>query len=727
MTDSSLLKPGQPAGTAPNLPSLTTTISGGVEFTAERIAVGGDVIGRDKIVQGYSADEVKDLLEQITSTLQPQPFTGQCPYVGLRPFAESDADLFFGRETIIADLTTRLKTTRALFITGPSGSGKSSLARAGLMAGLKRGALPGSEQWLYEALKPGRDPLAELARVASSLTGALSAGEDIRTKGAADPALLANWLEVALKDDRNRRAVILIDQFEETFTQVAPEADRAAFLNLLTQAATAEGGRVSIVFAMRSDFVSNCAAYPHLNALLNHQFWQLGAMSPDELVNAIAQPALRVGLKIDPDLIVQIIADMKSEPRSLPLVQFALRDLFETSQAAGGVIALKLADYLKGGGIHRALARHADSSFAQLSEGEQAIAREVFSGLVQIGRGADHTRRTALVDELVPQGTDVAQVVAVVGKLADARLIITDEQSGRDTVTLAHEKLIDAWPWLTKLVSERREALNVQNRIAQDAQDWLRLNHEAGVLYRGVKLDQALNWQTQFPALVHGPSQDFLRASLDERTRERQRERSRQQARRLTVGLSALAVLLIFWLIQPPLDHEVRRQRALSMNPLKNIEPLALQVDVGPVTNQQYRWCVQAEYCIAPAPQFSTYTATDDDNDDQPVTGVDALQAVRYCEWLKRRLPTIKDWRVLLQFITEHVSAGIQLPVEDNLEWTASDYPKQATWDGSLEHLPDRLILVDSTPSRIQSPDVHASPSFRNQQTGFRCVQSIVK
>ena len=727
MTEPSLLQPEQPADTAPKLPALTTTISGGVELTAERIAVGGDVVGRDKVVQGYTADEVKDLLDQITSTLQPQPFTGQCPYVGLRPFAESDADLFFGRETSIADLTARLKTTHALFITGPSGSGKSSLARAGLIAGLKQGALPGSERWLYETLSPGREPLAELARTVSSLTGMLGAGEDVRTNGAADPALLGKWLEIALKDDRARRAVILIDQFEETFTQVTHEVDRAAFLNLLTHAATVEGGRVSIVLAMRSDFVSNCAAYPQLNALLNQQFWQLAAMSPDELVNAVAQPALRVGLKIEPELIAQIIADMKSEPRSLPLVQFALRDLFETRQAAGGVIALTLKDYLKRGGMYQALERHADRSFAQLSEAEQAIAREVFSGLVQIGRVADDTRRTALVDELVPQGTEPARVVTVIGKLADARLIITDEQNGRDTVTLAHEKLIDAWPWLTKLVGERREALSVQNRIAQDAQDWLRLKYEPGLLYRGVKLEQALNWQARFPELVHGPSQDFLTAGIDERTRERQRERSRQQARRLSVALSALAVLLVFWLIQPPLDHEVRRQRALAMNPLKNVEPLGLQVDVGPVTNRQYRWCVQAEYCIAPAPQFSTYALTNDDHDDQPITGLDALQAAHYCKWLERRLPSIEEWQVLLQFITEHAAAGIQLPVKDHFEWTASSHPDRIVWDGSLEHLPERLILVDATPSRIQAPDLQASPSFRNKQTGFRCIQSIVK
>ena len=124
--------------------------------------------------------------------------------------------------------------------------------------------------------------------------------------------------------------MLFIDQFEEVFTQISKEAERVAFLNLLTHAATVENGRVIILFSMRSDFVSNCATYPQLNELLNQQFIQIGAMQPEELVSAIAQPALRVGLRIDPDLIAQIINDMKGEPGALPLMQFALKDLFDS-------------------------------------------------------------------------------------------------------------------------------------------------------------------------------------------------------------------------------------------------------------------------------------------------------------------------------------------------------------------------------------------------------------
>ncbi|MBK8824684.1 MAG: hypothetical protein IPN58_19365 [Anaerolineales bacterium] len=189
-----------------------------------------------------------------------------------------------------------------------------------------------------------------------------------------------------MTDNKNQRLVLFIDQFEEVFTQISKEEERVAFLNLLTHAATIENGRVIILFSMRSDFVSNCATYPQLNALLNQQFVQIGAMQPEELVSAIAQPALRVGLRIDPDLIAQIINEMKGEPGALPLMQFALKDLFDSQQEKSGVPALVLSDYLQRGGIHKALERHADGSFSKFSKNEQELARSIFSGLIEIGR-----------------------------------------------------------------------------------------------------------------------------------------------------------------------------------------------------------------------------------------------------------------------------------------------------------------------------------------------------
>jgi WD40 repeat protein len=505
-------------------------VSGGVDINAERdVHIGGDVIGRDKITVGYTVDQVSALLAQVSTTFQPRAFDGRCPYKGLDVFEEDDADLFFGREKLIGDLVQRVAQSRAVFVTGPSGSGKSSLVRAGVLHALKQGALPGSECWLYEALKPGRSPLDELARVVSSLTGTLNAGDDLRAQGSNDATRLARWAEVALKDQRDRRAVLFVDQFEEVFTQVAREAERLAFLDLLTHAATIEDGRTIVLFAMRSDFVSSCAIYPKLNALLNQQFLQIGAMQPAELVSAIAQPALRVGLRIDPDLIAQIINDMEGEPGALPLMQFALKDLFDAQQTRGGAMALTLPEYMARGGIHKALERHADASFSQLTEPEQAVTRQVFSGLIQVGRGTQDTRRTAAFNELVPAGVDQSRVAGVIRKLADARLVTTDQSDGQDVVTIAHEKLIDAWPWLKRLVNENREAIALQNGIAEDAQEWDKNRRDPSYLYVGARLANAQEQLTARKIVLSGLAQAFVEAGAAAAELEQQREEARRQ------------------------------------------------------------------------------------------------------------------------------------------------------------------------------------------------------
>ncbi len=484
---------------------------GNLEYS-QGVAIG---TGATAIV-GYTAEQVSALVAKIGATFQPKPFDGRSPYVGLAAFQETDADRFFGREKLIDELVARVNTSRAIFVAGPSGSGKSSLARAGLMHALKAGALPKSETWLYETMQPSRAPLDELGRVISRWTNSLSAGDDIRTRGLTDATILHRWADIALGDVRDRRAILLVDQFEEIFTQVPHEreAERLAFLNLLTHAATAENGRITILFALRSDFVSHCAAYPQLNAILNQQFLQIGAMTPDELVSAIAQPALHVGLRIDPDLIAQIVNEMRDAPNALPLMQFALDDLFAAQRAKGGVIALTLQDYLARGGLQKALERHADAAFTHLEEGEQALARTIFAGVIEIGRGTVDTRRTALFDELVPAGARAAQVERVVQKLADARLIATDERNGKETVTLAHERLIDAWLWLRRLVNENREAIALQNEMAQDAREWDANQRDASYLYTGARLATAREQLEAKEVVLSRLAQQFVNAGI---------------------------------------------------------------------------------------------------------------------------------------------------------------------------------------------------------------------
>lgn len=556
--------------TAPQNTSVTS-VSGGVNVDGQQVTIDGDVVGRDKTtnsintkggayvggnvnvgsgefvghdkIVGYTAEQVSSLLTQISSTFQPKPFDGRCPYLGLDAFSEDDADRFFGRETLVSELVARVKESRFVVIAGPSGSGKSSLVRAGLVHTLKQGALPNSDRWLYTTLTPGRDPIESLALAMSRATsgrtkervGTPQIAAYLRERKSESDAL--NQCAQSLLDDRpDQRAVIFVDQFEEVFAQVSKEDERAAFLNLLTNATTLENGRVTVLFALRSDFVSNCATYPQLNALLNQQFMQVGAMQPDELVSAIARPALQVGLRIDPDLVAQIVTEMKDEPGALPLMQFALKDLFDAQQAKGGVIALTLNDYLARGGLRKALERHADAAFSQLEPDEQQLARTIFSRLIGIERGMQDTRRTAVVDELAPANGNADQVKEVVQKLIAARLITTDESSNGDTVTISHERLIEAWPWLRRLVNEHREEIALQNRIEEDARQWEDNQYDPSYLYTGLRWRNARS-KLEDGKIVLGPlasifiSKDSDRIQKQLRIEEAAREWSEHHSR----------------------------------------------------------------------------------------------------------------------------------------------------------------------------------------------------
>src|SRR5215207_9911306 len=513
----------------------------------EELHVGGNVGGDIRIGHtiGYTVEQVSVLLKQITTTLQPKAFDGRCPYKGLEVFEEEDAELFFGRERLVNELVGRVKESRTVFITGPSGSGKSSLVRAGLIHALKQGAIKSSDRWLYETMKPGREPIKDLALAFSRLKSPEL--EDYFLAHAGETDILNKCAESDLSGKKDQRFVLFIDQFEEVFTQINSEEERVTFINMLAHAGTIENGRVIVLFAMRSDFVSNCATYPALNELLSQEFRQIGAMQPEELVSAIALPARHVGLPIEDELIARIINDMRGEPDALPLMQFALKDLFDAKQAEGGFVALTLKDYLGHGGIHKSLERHADATFAKLSENEQELTRSIFSGLIEIGRGTQDTKRTALFDELIPANARAEDVSAIVGKLADARLIITDEQAGKDTVTISHEKLIEAWPWLKKLVNENRDVIALQNEIANDAKEWEEHKRDTSYLYTGARLANAREQVDGNKLVLSGLAQEFIEVGVKAHTEEL--EAAKQRTAQLRQRSVYLSVALVFALI----------------------------------------------------------------------------------------------------------------------------------------------------------------------------------
>jgi hypothetical protein len=446
-----------------------------------------------------------------------EPLAQTPPYRGLRQFEEEQADFFFGRDADAQRLLEKLKGSRFLVVLGPSGSGKSSLVRAGLVPALRRGGVAHSGTWPIYLLRPGPRPLEELSVYLAKLSGA------------ADELGAARQFHVHLLDDRQAlhlavrlatpgtadtsRAVLVVDQFEEVFTLCHEDAERSAFLSNLVYAATVPDGASMVILTLRADFYPRCAAYPELATQVAAQQYLVSPMSIENLRQVVEKPAHLVGLDLEPGLVDAILEDVASEPGALPLLEHALWELWQRRRGR----LLTLQGYLDAGGVAGALARRADEIYAQLDRTEQLTARRVLLRLTEPGEGTEDTRRRATLAELVSRADEGASVEAVVQALATARLLTTsgDELTGEQTVDVAHEALIRGWPRLRVWVDEDRGGLRVLHRLMEAARDWQQANRDAGLLYRGVRLAEATEWRTHNEDRLNDLERRFLDAGVN--------------------------------------------------------------------------------------------------------------------------------------------------------------------------------------------------------------------
>jgi hypothetical protein len=302
-----------------------------------------------------------------------------CPYRGLEVFEEQHAAFFFGRGDDIRRVVEKLKASRFLAVLGPSGCGKSSLVRAGVIPVLKQGALPGSDTWTVRLLTPGARPLSRLAGQVARLFPQEPTLDTLDRLRADERTLdLAASLALAERPD-DQQMVLVVDQFEETFTLCADEAERTAFLANLCYAATIPGGRLVVVVALRADFYHRCASYPQLAALAARQFL-VSPLGADGLREVIERPAWRAGLELQAGLVHTVLGDVADRPGSLPL---------EVWQRRQGHL-LTLEAYVASGGVKGALAQRATTTYERLTPAQQQIARRVLLRLIQPGGHRGH-------------------------------------------------------------------------------------------------------------------------------------------------------------------------------------------------------------------------------------------------------------------------------------------------------------------------------------------------
>jgi WD40 repeat protein len=462
--------------------------------------------------------------------------SGECPYRGLLTFQTADAKWFFGRSRLVARLLDRIDRLPVVGVFGPSGVGKSSLLRAGLLGAVQADAAT-ADRWRTALMTPTEHPLdalvAQIARIA--VVEPTRLGEQLQE----DPAALEIAVRGALVTGPDQtRLLLVVDQFDEVFTLCPDPAERVRFLDALLDLAVGHQRRTTVVLGVRADFLPHVARYAGLvDALSGDAQVLVGPATPDELREMIVEPAEGAGCTVHADLLTTVLADAAREPGALAFLSHALR---ETWQARDGA-RLTLAGYRATGGVRGAIAQTAERIYESLAPEQRAVARQVFLRLCTLGDGTDDTRRPinrAELDGIADPGT-LAEVLA---HLAAGRLVVLDA----GTVDMAHEILIRGWPRLHRWLTDDRAGLAEHRRLTAAALAWEALGRDNGALLRGASLESARTWSDAHPGELNRLEAEFLDASgalaADARRAAARRIRMRRALVAVTAVLSLLAV-----------------------------------------------------------------------------------------------------------------------------------------------------------------------------------------
>jgi WD40 repeat protein len=456
------------------------------------------------------------------------------PYKGLEAFTEADAADFFGRSDSVEELAAMLAEHRLVAVVGPSGSGKSSLVKAGLIPAVRAGAVDGSRRWVVTDMSPGSYPFVELestlARVAVTDPGSVLDELDRDERG------LLRVITRILPGDT--RLLLVIDQFEEVFTLTRNDNTRSAFLDALVALAADERSDTRVVITLRADFFDRPLQHPEFGGMLKAGMFALTAPTAERLGDAVQRPAEAVGVGWEAGLVDQIVADVTNEPGTLPLLQYALTELFASRDAD----RLTHDGYRATGGVLGALGIRADGVFEQLDRGNQDVARQLFLRLVTVRSSREQTRRRARMVELkaVAEPGDVDAVLTAFG---GARLLTFDRDpvTRGPTVEVAHEALLTRWPRLADWITEAREDLLLHQRLADAVDEWDGRDRDEGYLLSGGRLAQFAAWAGTTELTLTGMEGEYL--ELSEIRSEELRTRRRRIRNLVTAGFAAAAVI----------------------------------------------------------------------------------------------------------------------------------------------------------------------------------------
>ncbi|WP_413166215.1 CHAT domain-containing protein [Capilliphycus salinus ALCB114379] len=459
-----------------------------------------------------------------------------CPYRGLFAFSEADADFFFGRETFTQTLVNAVQNNPLVAVVGASGSGKSSVVFAGLVPQLRQDK---TQQWQIISIRPGSNPIEALS-IALIREFEEKSAENPPQNAPINPRLVELELAIELKQDKHalaeslyrylqnfppRRIALIIDQFEELYTQTNEE-ERLAFLDGLLTAINLVP-RFHIILTLRADFYSHALSYRPLSDALQGAVYNLGPMSREELQTAIEKPAQKMQVNLQRGLTEKLIAATLEAGR-LPLLEFALTELWSKQQQ--GWLTHQV--YEEIGGVEKALARHADGIYEELNLADKERTQRVFLQLVKPGDGTDFSRRIATQDEIYPENWDI------VSHLASARLVVTNcnESSGEKTVEIVHEALIKNWKRLQQWLKTDGEFRYWQEQLRHLFHQWEKSDYDAGALLRGRLLADAEYWREKHPQELSSNDKSFIEKSITLRDNE-----IKQKKRRRNLTLSGLS------------------------------------------------------------------------------------------------------------------------------------------------------------------------------------------